>query len=91
MSSDIVYVGILEFPYRGMLMSHMGSPDLESLHRMAAAIGINRKWFQNHAMHPHYDICKAKKQLAIKLGALEVSDKELIRQCYPALNKLFDK
>lgn len=83
----MVYIGKLEFPYRGMIMSHMASPDLNELHEMADKIGINRKWFQDHknngkSKHPHYDICKSKKQLAIKYGAVEVSDRELIRQCY---------
>lgn len=82
MKDNTVYVGILEFPYGRMLMSHMASPDLEALHRMADAIGIKRKWFQNKQRHPHYDICKSMKQKAIKLGAVEVSDRELIRRCY---------
>lgn len=78
-----VYVGKLEFPYGRMLMSHMASPDLEELHKMAEAIGIKRKWFQDHEKHPHYDISKGKKQIAILMGAEEVSDKELIQKCYP--------
>lgn len=88
----MVYVGILEFGFGRMKMSHMSSPDIEELHRMADAIGINRKWFQDdkHKLHPHYDVCKSKKQLAITLGAIEVSDKELVRQCYPALKKFMD-
>lgn len=87
-TSEIVYIGILELPYRRMLMSHMASPSLEALHRMADAIGVNRKWFQDHEFHPHYDICKAKKQKAIALGAVLVSDKELIRKCYPKMAQL---
>lgn len=79
----MVYVGNLEFGFGRMKMSHMASPNIEELHRMAASIGIARKWFQNHAKHPHYDICKSKKQLAISLGAKEISDRELIKICYP--------
>lgn len=90
MKQSIVYVGILEFPYGRMLMSHMGSPDLEALHKMAQAIGVKRKWFQDHKAHPHYDICKQMKQKAIELGAIEVSDKELIRKCYPLLRDFMD-
>lgn len=81
----MVYVGILEFSYRGMLMSHMSSPDIEELHKMADTIGVSRKWFQNDKQHPHYDICKSKKQKAIRAGAVEVSDKELIKQCYQSI------
>lgn len=89
-----VYVGNLEYPFGRMLMSHMASPNLDELHEMADKIGIARKWFQDdekHA-HPHYDICKSKKQLAISLGAIEVSDRELIKLCYPDMReKLFGK
>lgn len=85
----IVYVGKFEYPFGRMLMSHMASPDIEALHKMADAIGINRKWFQNKdkgdKLTPHYDICKSKKQLAIQLGAIEIGDRELIKLCYPDL------
>lgn len=84
-----VYVGTLEYSYSGMLMSHMASPDLEALHQMAVKLGI-RKWFQDDDkhLHPHYDVCKSKKQLAIKLGAIEIDDKELINRCHPNLEKV---
>lgn len=81
--SPKVYVGTMEFPFRGMLMSHMCSPDIDALHRMADAIGIKREWFQDHEVHPHYDVSKAKKKLAIKLGAIEINDREIIRLCHP--------
>jgi hypothetical protein len=31
---------------------------------------------------PHYDICKSKKLLAIKNGAIELHDREILRRCY---------
>jgi hypothetical protein len=83
----MVYVDDMELPYGRMIMCHMGSPDLEELHKMAQAIGIARKWFQNDKGHPHYDVCKSMKKKAIELGAVEVSGKELIRLCYPNLEK----
>lgn len=86
-----VYVGKREYPYGRMLMSHMASADIESLHKMADAIGVNRKWFQNKKNHPHYDVSKGMKQKAVELGAVEVSDKEIIRKCYPVLSKLMDE
>lgn len=85
-----VYVGTMEFPYGRMIMFHMASPDVEELHKMADKIGINRKWFQDKPMHPHYDICKAKKHLAIQLGAIEVNDREIIKLCYPELRKILN-
>lgn len=86
-NKPIVYVGILEFPFNGMLMSHMASTNINELHKMADTIGVNRKWFQDKPGHPHYDICKSKKRLAIKNGATEINDRELVRICFPELNK----
>lgn len=86
-----VYVGSMEYRYGRMIMSHMGSSDLDALHRMADAIGVKRKWFQDKKHHPHYDISKQMKKKAIELGAIEVSDKELIRKCYPVLSEFMDR
>jgi len=85
-----VYVGKNEYPYGRMIMSHMASPDLESLHKMAHSIGVSRKYFQDTKHHPHYDICKQMKAKAIQLGAKEVSDRDVIRKCYPELRDFMD-
>lgn len=81
-----VYVGTMEFPFGRMLMSHLASPNLEALHDLSQAIGIKRKWFQDKTRqdktYPHYDICKAKKKEAIRLGVIEIDDRELIKRCY---------
>jgi Protein of unknown function (DUF4031) len=88
----MIYVGTMEFQFGRMLMSHMATDDeIEELHKMADAIGVNRKWFQNKTTDrftPHYDICKSMKAKAIKLGAKEINDRELINKCYPDLKKL---
>lgn len=82
----MVYVGTMEWPFRRMIMFHMATDsDLEELHLMADAIGINRKWFQNKGQdknYPHYDICKSKKKLALEAGAKEVNDREIIKRCF---------
>lgn len=75
----MVYVGKREYPYRGMLMSHMVADSLEQLHAMADGIGVDRKWFQDKPGKPHYDISKGKKSLALELGALEVGERDIIR------------
>lgn len=75
----MVLVGKYKYRYGRMYLSHMAASSLKELHEMADAIGINRKWFQNKPGKPHYDICQAKKQKAIDLGAKLVSDKEIIR------------
>ena len=64
-----VYVDSGKYPYRNMLMCHMFADTLKELHEMADKIGINRKWFQDKKILPHYDICQSKKKLAIQNGA----------------------
>lgn len=77
----MVYVDTARNPYGRMIMSHMASTNETELHAMAKAIGLQRKWFQDHSpriYRHHYDLCQAKKQIAIQLGAIEISTKELI-------------
>ena len=59
-------------------MSHMIADSLDELHAMAEAIGVARKWFQGRASIPHYDVCKSKRELAIKLGAIPVERREFV-------------
>jgi hypothetical protein len=59
--------------FRRMKMSHMIADTIEELHEFAARIGMARAWFQGD----HYDVSKAKRDLAIKLGAVPIS----MRQC----------
>lgn len=73
-----VYVDNANIQYGRMIMCHMMADSLEELHAMADTIGVSRRWFQDKR-YKHYDICKSKKALAIKLGAVEVSSRELIR------------
>jgi len=41
------------------------------LHRIAAAIGLKREWFQREGTYfPHYDLVPGKRLKAIKAGAL---------------------
>jgi hypothetical protein len=73
-----------------MKMYHMASPDVEELHKMADKIGIPRKWFQEHNKgtdfyDPHYDVAKGKKAIAISFGAVEISDRDLVKICFPKM------
>lgn len=74
----MVYIDSANIPYRGMKMCHMIADTLEELHLMADRIGVSRRHFQDKTKYPHYDICLTKKQQALKLGAIEVSSRELI-------------
>lgn len=66
--------------------SHMGTDDhsetgLAELHAMAAKIGMRRDWFQNKSYHPHYDLFPARRAAAIRLGAIEVDQREYVKKC----------
>lgn len=49
---------------------------LEELHAFAARLGLRREWFQS-ARHPHYDLTASRRGLALKLGAVELDDRNL--------------
>lgn len=78
-----VYVGTMEWPFGRMIMFHLVADNVDELHEIVDKIGVNRKWFQNKKEDglPHYDICKAKKVLAIKHGAIEMNDRDIIDKC----------
>ena len=70
-----VYVDPSVYPLGRMIMCHMMADTDEELHEMADTIGVDRKHFQGD----HYDICKAKRQLAVEAGAKEVTQREMVR------------
>lgn len=47
---------------------------------MADKIGVARRWFQDasKASFPHYDVCKAKRAIAVAAGAIEVDRNALV-------------
>lgn len=64
-------------------MSHMASSNgLDELHEMASKLDVNRRHFQNKPQRPHYDICRSNKKKAIRLGAIEVDDRTLVKECF---------
>lgn len=73
----VVYVDdMYKYPmgeFRGMKMSHMIADTEEELHEMAKKIGIARRWYQGD----HYDIAMSKRALAIELGAVPITLREL--------------
>lgn len=75
-------MGVFSHAGKTMKMSHMVADTEAELHAMARRIGIARKWFQDpktmqKVSHPHYDICKSKRDEAIKHGAKPVTMAEL--------------
>lgn len=78
-----VYVDQKEYRRGRLIFCHMLADSLEELHAMADRIGVDRKHFQNQpGKTPHYDICKAKRKMAVGFGAEEIGFRktvELIR------------
>lgn len=68
-----VYVDDGRWPYRGMRMCHMWADSREELLAMADAIGVSRKHLEEppEASWLHFDICQAKRALAVRHGAIE--------------------
>lgn len=53
----------------------MMADSLDELHQMADVIGVDRRHFQGD----HYDICKAKRKLAVDAGAVEITQREMVK------------
>lgn len=71
-----VYVDNMKAQYGRMIMCHMIADTEQELHDMAQRIGVRRKWYQGN----HYDICLKMKNKAIRLGAIEVTKRDLVRK-----------
>ncbi|MDK9702534.1 MAG: DUF4031 domain-containing protein [Sulfuritalea sp.] len=73
-----VYVDQAATPYRRMRMAHMLADTLEELHAMADRVGLKREWFQHDGKTPHYDLCQAKRRLALAAGAVEINRRQTV-------------
>jgi hypothetical protein len=74
----MVYVDTAKNKYGRMIMSHMIADTEQELHDMAQVIGVKRKWFQNKASFPHYDICQNSKLKALENGAIELQRRPFV-------------
>ena len=72
-----VYVDKGRYVYWRMKMCHMLADTLEELHAMADRLGLKREWFQPEST-PHYDICQSKRRLALKFGAVEIDNRQMV-------------
>jgi hypothetical protein len=66
---------------------HMYADTIIELHALAAAIGLKRSWFQDKRFFPHYDLTPSKRELAKRIGAVEVSDEETVAFYRSNINK----
>jgi hypothetical protein len=61
-------------------LMYAGGEDIDGdLHAFAARLGLRREWFQSHPRYPHYDLTPTKRQLAVRLGAREVTARQMVR------------
>ena len=68
---------------------HMIADSVGELHAMAERLGLRPRWFQSDRYGGHYDLVPTKRDLAIRLGAVAVTRRQLgvklrefaIRQC----------
>ena len=56
---------------------HLVADTRRELHVFAQSIGLKRSWFQSNTM-PHYDLTKNKRRLAIRKGATEIDQQQVV-------------
>jgi len=59
-------------------MCHMLADTAKELHAMADTIGVDRRHYQDNLSAPHYDICKAKRAIAVQHGAIECDFRRIV-------------
>lgn len=75
----MVYLGDMVIPHGRMELCHMVADSTEELFEMADAIGVQRRWVQHQGTpREHFDICKAKRELAVEHGAMEATRREFV-------------
>lgn len=60
--------------------AHLMADTLDELHAFAKRLRLKREWFQDHPLHPHYDLTPEKHARALAIGALFVSAREQARK-----------
>lgn len=70
-----VYVDDFRARLGRMIMCHMAADTPAELHAMANKLGIARKHFRDD----HYDICRSNRAKAVRLGAVEVTRRQMVR------------
>ncbi|WP_460198957.1 DUF4031 domain-containing protein (plasmid) [Xanthomonas campestris pv. passiflorae] len=68
-----VYVDDAVWPWRGKRWAHLMADSLDELHEFAQRLGLRRNWFQDRASGAHYDITDAKREMALRIGAVPLS------------------
>lgn len=76
-----VYIDTARNKFGRMIMCHMIADTPSELHKMAAAIGLQRQWYQSpdKASFPHYDLSLSQRYNAVFNGAVVLTRRELVR------------
>lgn len=59
--------------------SHLTADTQEELHDFARRVGLRPEWYQDHPTRWHYDVAPLLRREAVKLGAVEVTTREMVR------------
>lgn len=73
-----VYVDDQRNSFGRMVMCHLVADTPEELHAMAERLGLRREWFQDKPGFPHYDVSLGKRAEAVRLGAVEITGRQLV-------------
>lgn len=67
--------------------AHLLADSDSELERMAQRIGLRKDWRHGD----HYDVSHAKRELAIRAGAIQATDRELVELFRKSLHKMWDR
>ena len=65
-------------------MCHLTADTLDELHTFAIRLGLKRDWLHHHPFMPHYDLTANKRAKAVRLGAVEINQREAGRRVHTA-------
>lgn len=66
---------------------HLMADTREELMAFAARLGLRAVWFQDHPVHPHFDLTAKRRAVAVQLGAVELSSRDSVLR-YRALSSV---
>jgi Protein of unknown function (DUF4031) len=75
-----VYVDEPIWAWRGRRWCHLTADSTGELHEFAARLGLRKAWFQSkpgRPWHDHYDIPGDARELAVGLGAVSLTTREM--------------
>lgn len=80
-----VYVDpLVDYKGDGVLWCHLHADSVDELHAFATRLGMKRSWFQDKPFFPHYDLQWRKRALAVRLGAIEISHRDMAKRSLAA-------